>query len=123
MSEINVISIPFGSISAAATYTPATGTDFFKVENSDSRMTLLVKNTGAQSASVSLNAGNGSLAPLGDVKFTVASGAELFIPLSRVETARVKITSGADKGKVFISTTVDSGGTVGNISFAVISVE
>lgn len=123
MAEIIKTSIPFGAKSAAVTFTAATGTDYFEPQNADSRVSILIKNDNTQSATITFKAGDGALSSLGDIDVTVAGGAQCFVPLTRLESARVKVLSGEDKGKIIVSTAVETGGTVGNVSFAVLSVE
>lgn len=123
MAEIKKTSIPFGSKSAAITFTAATGTDYFEPQNADSRVSILIKNDNTQSATITFKAGNGALSSLGDINITVAGGAQCFVPMARLESARVKVLSGEDKGRIILSTSVATGGTVGSVSFAVLSVE
>lgn len=123
MTELIKTYIPFGANSAQVTFTAASGADYFTADNSDSRIFLVAKNSNAQSATVTIKAGDGALCALGNANFTVGPGAEIFIPMSRVESARVKILSGEDKGKIYVLTAAETGGAVGNVSIAVVSVE
>lgn len=123
MAEIAETFIAFSDKSASVTFTPATGNDSFAAGNADSRIFILAENTGAQAATVTLKAGDGPLSALGDVAAAVPAGAVVFLPLSRAESARVKLTSGQNHGSVVVATTVDSGGTVGNVGLAIVSVE
>lgn len=123
MSELLITSIPVGKTNAAVTFNAATGSDSFTPNNADGRVNLILKNANAQNAAVTLKAGDGMLAPLGDLTVAVAAGQVVFVPLSRAETARVKVTTGSNKGKVFLSTSVDSGGSIGNVTIGVVSVE
>ena len=116
--------INFGSVSTAVTFTAATGSDYFISDNADGRMGILIKNSNAtQNAVVTIKAGDGALSSLGDIKVTVSADATAYVPLVRAETARVKVTTGPDKGKVFVTTAVDTGGVVGSVGIGIISVE
>lgn len=123
MAELLKTKIPFGTAGAAVTFTAATGTDYFVPDNADGRVTVLIKNANTQNATVSFKAGDGALAALGDVSVTVAAGATAFVPLARVETARVKTLTGENKGRVLVSTAVDAGGSLANVTFGIVSVD
>lgn len=123
MSTFTNTFIEFGELSAAVSFNAATGSDEFFPDNADGRVNLVIKNANTQSATVTLKAGDGPLASLGDVAITAAGGQTVFVPLSRVETARVKLITGTNKGKILVTTTVETGGTVGNVSIGIVSVE
>jgi hypothetical protein len=123
MAELMKTFIAFGKTSAAVTFTAATGTDYFVPDNADGRVALIIKNSNTQSAAVTLKAGDGALAPLGDVKIAAGAGETVFLPLVRAETARVKVTTGADKGKVLVTTAVDTGGVISSVGIGVVSVQ
>jgi hypothetical protein len=123
MAELIKTLIPFGKTNAAVTFTAATGTDYFTPDNADGRVAVIIKNGNTQGATVTFKAGDGGLSPLGDVPVTVGAGATVYVPLSRVESARVKVTTGANKGRVLVSTAVDAGGSVSNITIGIVSVE
>lgn len=116
--------ISFGTVSAAVTFSSATGSDYFYPDNADGRVGVLIKNSNAtQNAVITLKAGDGVLSSLGDIKVAVAAGATVYLPFVRAETARIKVTTGTDKGKVFVTTAVDAGGAVGSVGIGIISVE
>lgn len=123
MAVITKTLIPFDEAAQAVGFSAATGDDCFIPDNSDGRISILVKNGNTQDAVIALKAGDGALSALGDVSVTVPGGAQYFIPLERIETARVKVMSGDDKGKIFISTSVATGGDVTKVSLAAVSVE
>lgn len=123
MAELVNTFIAFGNVSAAITFTAATGSDYFFPNNADGRVGLVVKNSNAQSSTVTLKAGDGALSSLGDIAVTVGAGETVYIPLVRAETARVKLTAGTDRGKVLVTTAVVTGGTIPNVGIAIISVE
>lgn len=123
MAEFVKTLVPFSGASAALTFTPATGTDSIVLDNADGRVTLIIRNQNAQNATVTLKAGDGALAPLGDVVLPVAASQTVAVPFARVGSARVKQIAGTGKGTVSIVTAVDSGGTVASVTIAVLSVE
>lgn len=123
MAEIVKTFIPFSGQSGNLIFTAATGTDYFVCDNADQRMTLMIKNGNAQNVTVTLKAGDGELSLLGDAVFTVGANTSAAVPISRVGSSRIKILSGSDSGKVMVSTAVDSGGSLGSVGLAVLSVE
>ena len=123
MAEFVKTLVPFSGASAALTFTPATGTDSIVLDNADGRMTLIIRNQNAQNATVTLKAGDGALASLGDVVLSVPASQTVAVPFARVGSARVKQITGTEKGTVGIVTAVDSGGTVASVGMAVLSVE
>ena len=123
MAEIIKSFIPFAEIGAELLFTPVSGSDYFIVDNADQRLTLVVRNTNTQNATVTLAAGDGSLAPLGGSSFEVDGGKTFALPLSRVDSARIKVFGGADRGKAFVTSSVDAGGTLANLAIGIISVE
>ena len=123
MSEIVKSSVDISSMSCELQPTAATGADYFLADNSDSRLLLFVKNANAsQNAAVTVKAGTGRLSTCGDIVLTVAAGKTAAVPMNRLESARVKVLSGADKGKVLVNTSVDSGGSLSSVSLFVLSV-
>ena len=123
MAQITNTFVPYGGISAAVAFTAATGSDYFIPGNSDSRVGIIIKNSNAQNAAVTLQAGDGTLSPLGNITVTVGANQTVYVPFDRVSSSRVKVTTGTGKGMVNISTAVNTGGTVANVGFGVISVE
>lgn len=123
MSQLVKTSVPFGSMSAAVTFTAATGNDYFVPDNADGRIGIIIKNSNTVGATVTLKAGDGSLSPLGDIPIAVGAGETVYVPLVRAESARVKVTKGTNKGNIFISTTAEATGTVGNVGIGIISAE
>lgn len=123
MAEIAKTSVPFAAVGAALTFTPLTGQDDFVLDNADGRVTLLFRNGNTQNASVTLCAGNGSLGSLGDVTVAVAGSQTVAVPLSRVDSARVKRIAGDGRGMAQLRSSVETGGAIGSVAAAVLSVE
>jgi hypothetical protein len=123
MAQLVNTSIAFDEVSAALIFTAATGSDYFTPDNADDRVGLVIKNSNTVSATVTLKAGDGALSSLGGIAVTVGAGETAYLPLVRAETARVKVISGTDKGKVLVTTAVANGGTIASVGIAVISVE
>jgi hypothetical protein len=123
MSLLTNTFIDFDTVSSAITFNVATGSDYFVPDNADDRVYLIIKNSNSQNGTVTLKAGDGMLAPLGDVTVSVGGNQTVFVPLCRAETARVKVTSGTNKGDVFVTTSVETGGSLNNVSICVVSVE
>lgn len=123
MSQFVKSFVGFGDTGSALLFMPASGLDYFYADNADSRMTLLIRNSNTQAATVTLKAGDGTLSPLGDVTVTVAGGQIYALPLCRAESARVKVLSGSGAGNVYVNTAVAAGGVVGAVSAALVSVE
>lgn len=123
LAEIARTFVSFGTVGAALTFTALSGQDDFVLDNADGRVTLLIRNGNTQNAAVVLHAGDGHLASLGDVTVAVAGSQTAAVPLSRVDSARVKHMADSGRGTVQLSATVESGGTVGNVAVAVLSVE
>lgn len=123
MAEIIKTPVAFGAVSAQLTFTALTGQDFFKLDNADGRVTLLIRNANTQGATVTLCAGDGQLAALGDVAVAVPGAQTAAVPLARVDSARVKWLGGDSRGTVQLRAAADAGGTVGAVSAAVLSVE
>jgi hypothetical protein len=123
MAELIKTIVDFSDISKEITLTPATGSDYFDLDNADQRVNLIVRNTNAtQNTTITIKAGDGKLATKGDIVATVAAGKSIALPMSRLESARVKVTTGSDKGKVFVSSAVDAGGSLASVLVAVLSV-
>lgn len=123
MAEIVKTSVAFGATGGALAFAPLTGQDFFRLDNADGRVTLLIRNGNTQNATVTLCAGDGQLAPLGDVAVGVAGSQTVAVPLARVDSARVKLLTGDGRGTVQIRSTVDAGGALASLTAAVLSVE
>lgn len=123
MAELIKSFVGFGDTSAELVFTTATGSDFLVLDNADGRVVLVIKNTNTQNATVTLKAGDGTLAMLGDLNIAVGGAKTVAVPFTRVESARVKVTTGANKGKVLVTSTVEAGGSIANLSIAVLSVE
>ena len=122
MAELIKTLVGFSDTGAELVFTVATGNDFIALDNADVRMTLIIKNTNTQNASVTLKAGDGTLAGLGDAVIAAGGSKTIAVPFSRVESARVKVTQGTDRGKVMVASAVDAGGSLANLSIAVLSV-
>lgn len=123
MAQLENTVISFGMVSSALTFTPATGSDYFIPGGADGRVAVVINNENTVPATVTLKAGDGTLSPLGDINIDAPAGKIVYVPLVRVESARVKVTRGADKGKVFVATKTESGGDVSKVGIAVVSVE
>lgn len=122
MAELIKTLVGFSDTSAELVFTTITGNDFIALDNADSRVMLVIKNTNTQNAAVTLKAGDGTLAGLGDAVVTAGGSKTIAVPFSRVESARVKVMQGTNKGKVMVASTVDAGGSLANLSIAVLSV-
>lgn len=122
MAEITLTQIGLDDTQGTLQLTPATGSDFFTLDNADQRVTLLIQNQNTQAATVSLKAGDGLLASKGNYTVTAPAGGTAVVPMSRVDSARVKKLAGTDGEKVFLTTTVAPGGSLSSILLAVISV-
>lgn len=121
MSEFLKTVVSFSETAAALTFTAATGSDYFTLDNADGRVTLLFANAGAQTAGVVIQAGDGTLASLGGVAVTVEPGKTLAVPMARLASARVKRLSGDDRGKVVVTSSM-AGAAPAGLSAAVLSV-
>ncbi|MDR3552399.1 MAG: hypothetical protein P4L75_04670 [Clostridia bacterium] len=123
MAEIIKSIVDFSTTCCELLSTAATGSDYFVPDNADHRVTLIIKNANsAQNATVTVMAGNGKLAACGNVAVSVSAGKTVAVPMSRLESARVKTLSGSDAGKVFVGSSVDTGGSLASLSLAVLSV-
>lgn len=99
------------------TYTAAGASDYIADDNADQRLTVIVSNVSASSAGTfTLKAGNGCRAGAGDFSVTVPVSGSVAVPMTSVDSARVKNIGGANSGKIL---TAASGGT---LSVAVISI-
>jgi hypothetical protein len=113
MAELAKTVIPFGSTSAPMTLNTATASDYFTMSDyPDWRVNLVVVNADTHDATFTIKAGNGHRAAAGDVAVTVPASSSVVIPMSRVETSRVKNISGANKGKILTTAVAASGGTL-----------
>jgi hypothetical protein len=123
MAELIKTIVDFSDISKEIILTPATNSDYFVLDNADQRVNLIVHNTNStQNATITVKAGDGKLGIKGDIVVTVVAGKSATLPMSRMESARVKVTIGSDKGKVFVSSAVDAGGSLASVLMAVLSV-
>lgn len=123
MAELSKSNVSFCDTCAELTFTVVTGSDSIALDNADGRVTLVIKNANTQDAVVTLKAGNGSLSSLGDVAVPVSGGKIVAVPISRVDSARVKVLTGSNKGKMLVSSSVADGGALSGVSVAVLSVE
>jgi hypothetical protein len=123
MAELIKTIVDFSDTAKECVLTAATGSDYFVLDNADQRVTVIARNTNAtQNATLTIKAGDGKLSSKGDLSIQVAAGKSAVIPMSRVESARVKVTAGSDKGKVFVNSAADAGGSLANVLVAVLSV-
>lgn len=122
MATLTQTHISFGDTGAQLVFTPATGSDRFVPDNADGRVFLLARNGGSGTATVTLKAGDGALSVLGDLSLAVAAGGVGVLPLSRAQSARVKVLTGAERGSVGVAVSVLAG-QVEDVSLAVLSVE
>lgn len=123
MAILTQTDILFSQTGAALAFKAATGSDSFALDNADGRVFLIAKNAGTAAATVALKAGDGALSALGDVSLALPAGGVGVLPLSRAQSARVKVLTGAQRGSVLVAVAVGSGGAVGDVSLAVLSVE
>lgn len=123
MAQLVNTLIRFDEVSSALIFTAATGSDYFTPGNADGRVAIVIKNNNAVAATVTLKAGDGTLSSLGDIELTAAAGEIVYLPLVRAESSRVKVITGQDKGKVLVTTEVETGGDVSDVGIAVVSVE
>lgn len=123
MSEIVKTGIDFSDTAKEIVFTPSTGNDFLTADNADQRISLLVKNTNAtQNATVTVKAGDGALASKGDAVVAVGAGKSVVLPMCRLESARVKVLTGASKGTVAVASSVDAGGNLSGVLLGAISI-
>jgi hypothetical protein len=123
MAELIKTIVDFSDISKECVLTAATSSDYFILDNADQRVNVIVRNTNAtQNATITIKAGDGELGSKGDIIITVAAGKSAILPMSRMESARVKVTTGSDKSKVFVNSAVDAGGSLASVLIAVLSV-
>lgn len=123
MAQLIESKIAVSAKSAEAVFTALTGDDRFSVGNADQRVTFLLKNANAtQNASVVFKAGDGALSSEGDVTIAVGAGKLVAVPLARLESARVKSLGGGNRGGMEITSSVDAGGTLANVSLSAVSV-
>lgn len=128
MSELVKTLLPYGTVGIAPTFTAATASDYIGVRNAaDNATYLILNNTDTHAATFTMKAGDiGVFAPKGDVVITVpASTNGYFVPLSHVETARVKIledvaNGGTNRGRI-LTTAVTVGGTLA-LTVAVVTI-
>jgi hypothetical protein len=123
MAELIKTFIPFSSLGAALTLNAASGSDYFTTDNADQRLTLVIQNGNTQDATVTFGAGDGALSALGDVPVAVAGSTSVAVPFSRISSARVKVESGADKGRVLVTTAVETGGSIASVLIGIISAQ
>ena len=123
MAEIIKTLVRFSDISAETIFSPASGSDYIKLDNADTRLMLIIKNGNTKNVTVKLKAGNGTLKELGDIVIIAEGSKTIAVPFSRIESARVKLITGENKGKVLIETEADIGASLESLLMAVISVE
>lgn len=129
MSELVKTLLPYGTVGIAPTFTPATANDYIGVHNAADNATYLIfNNTDTKAATFTMKSGDiGVFAPKGDVVITVpASTSGYFVPLSHVETARVKVLEdkaggGANRGRILTVAAAASGGTLA-LTVAVVTI-
>lgn len=123
MAEIMKSVAGFPDVGKEITFASASGSDYFLLDNADQRVSLIVRNSNpTQNASVTIPAGDGELSLEGGITVSVGPGKTTAVPVSRLESARVKVLSGADKGKVFLNTAVDAGGSIASVFIGILSV-
>lgn len=122
MAEILKTVIDFADTAKEVAFTQSSGLDFIVDDNADGRVMFFIKNGNAQNATVTFKAGNGSLSALGDETISVGGGKTAAVPLCRLESARVKVMDGNDKGRILIGVAVDSGGSAASVSVGAVSV-
>lgn len=132
MAELVKTVVGYNDVGTALTYTAATaGGDYidFSAYNGypDQRVMIAIRNLDtSHDATITFKAGDGMLSAQGDIPVVVAGSATSVvkvIPLTKLDTARVKNTSGTNKGKIMVTSTIASGGTLSNVQIAVICVK
>lgn len=122
MATLTQTSIAFEDTGKQLSFTAATGDDRFALQNADGRMFLVVKNGGSGTAAITIKAGDGALSALGDITLAVEAGGVGVVPLSRAQSARVKVLTGTQRGSAGVTVAV-SAGQVGDVALAVLSVD
>lgn len=123
MAELAKTFIPFSAKSGELLLSASTGSETVTLDNADGRILILVKNQNTQNAQVTFKAGDAALAALGDLTVPVGGGKTLVIPVSRLDSMRVKNLTGENRGKMVVTAAVDAGGSLANLFYGVISVE
>ena len=123
MAELIGTFVGFGDTNEELVFTAVSGNDYITLDNADTRVAIILRNTNTQNATVTLKAGDGMLSGLGDVSIAVGGSKTVAVPFARIESARVKHMQGEEKGKVLVVSAVDAGGSLANLSAAVLSVE
>lgn len=120
MGELVKTLVNPSDIGKAETLTSATASDYIVCDNADQRMLLALVNADTFPAVFTLKAGNGHRAAAGDVAITIPASSTYILPMTSVDSARVKNISGDNKGKI-LTTAATSGGTL-NLKVGVISI-
>lgn len=127
MAELVKTTIATTDISKTLVYTAASGTDYIVDNVPDDRTYIFARNTDpSHAATIVFAAGDGTQALLGPVTVTVAAGAAIVVPMSNLESARVKLladaaNSGANKGNIVVTESIASGGTLSLLLIAVVT--
>jgi hypothetical protein len=110
-----------GKTLALTALTVETNADTLTIGNyADRKVFLVVVNADAtHAATVSFAAGDGVLSARGAVTQVVAAASTCFIPLERIETARVLNLQGTNAGKIIVNTTIATGGVIGSVSIGI----
>lgn len=103
MAEIAKTLVGPADTGKALTFTATTGSDYIVADNADQRMSIMIQNGSAQAASFTLQAGNGCRAAAGGVTVTVPAAGAYVLPMTSVDSARVKYVSGVNAGKILIA--------------------
>lgn len=119
MATLAVTTITKSGISAAVTFTEATGDDLFAPGNADQRVTVLLNNTDTNAATVVFKAADGLFGNLGDITVSVPASTMVAVPLVNLESARVKNITTANKGLVELTETAT---TLSKLLIGIVSV-
>jgi len=132
MAELVKTVVGYSDVGTALTYTAATsGGDYIDFgsynDYPDQRVMIAIRNLDtSHDATITFKAGDGILSAQGDIAVTVAGAATSVvkvIPLTKLDTARIKNLNGTNKGKVMVVSTIATGGTLSNVQIAVICVK
>lgn len=129
MAELIKTVVGYHDVGTNVTFTSATADgdyiDFAGYKGfPDQRVMFIVRNQdSSHDAIVTFKAGDGILSAQGDVAVTVPKSSEVAIPLTKLDTARIKVTSGENKGKILVNSSIASGGDISSVQIAVICVK
>lgn len=112
--------VNYGDKGAIVLFSDATGEDTVTMKYPDARSVLLINNTGDKDVTVTIKAGDGSTSAKGDYVFTVGASQFWALPLTNVDSSRIKTV--ADKSNcATVFESVPSGGTITSVKLAVVA--